>query len=212
LSIRLYVPRVITRFQNATASRQSCVAPARWAPDESGSRRRLVRWGSDKDAFHTEVAQHHLKLSELIMYANNEDVRHASSQHVPWSIPFDRFVSLGSSPSAVILLDLVSSQAVPRFDGRGARVQSGKHGQHCTQLRRHSYMGHQQITFSVSRPRQKWKPRDNCDPTSTLLKLVRRRIEGAVLEINTLEETACTAFQCMCANRPSACRPVRRSP
>jgi NADPH-ferrihemoprotein reductase len=76
---------------NATVSRQTCAALARWAPEESEARRRLVRWGCDKGAFHTEVAQHHLKLSELIMYANNEGV---PSQRAPWSIPFDRLVSL----------------------------------------------------------------------------------------------------------------------
>lgn len=90
-----------------------------------------MRWGSDKDGFHTEVAQHHLKLSELIMYANNEDVRKHVVPTRALVYPFRPIRLTGSSPSAAILLDLVSSQAVPRLDGRGARVQSGKHGRHC---------------------------------------------------------------------------------
>jgi NADPH-ferrihemoprotein reductase len=83
---------------NAVANRQACAGLARWAPEGSDARAKLERWGSDKDAYHTEVADACLKISEVLLVANGEDARSdptdPASQITSWNIPFDRIISI----------------------------------------------------------------------------------------------------------------------
>ncbi|KAK9899292.1 P450 reductase [Cystobasidium minutum MCA 4210] len=83
---------------NAVANRQACGALARWAPEGSAAREKLERWGSDKEAYHNEVAEPCLKLSEVLLAANGEEPRadpmDPASKITAWNIPFDRIISL----------------------------------------------------------------------------------------------------------------------
>jgi len=83
---------------NAVAARQTCAALARWAPEASEAKAKLEKWGSDKDAYHREVSERCLKLSELLIFANGEDYMADpfgdNYKVTAWDIPFDRIIGL----------------------------------------------------------------------------------------------------------------------
>lgn len=83
---------------NAVASRQACGGLSRWAPEGSAAREKLEKWGSDKDTYHTEVADACLKISEVLLVAAGEDPKadplDPASKITAWDIPFDRIISI----------------------------------------------------------------------------------------------------------------------
>lgn len=78
----------------STASRQTVGSLAKFAPTEQ-ARATLERLGSDKELYHSEVAEKCLKLSEVLILAAGDSLHSdpATTNYTQWSIPFDRIIS-----------------------------------------------------------------------------------------------------------------------
>lgn len=76
---------------SAVASRQTLALLARFAPTEE-AKERLLRWGTNKEAYSAEVAGPALKLAEVLQAAVGDSLE-APFDSTTWSIPFDRIVS-----------------------------------------------------------------------------------------------------------------------
>ncbi|KAI5479383.1 hypothetical protein MNV49_003717 [Pseudohyphozyma bogoriensis] len=79
---------------SAVASRQTLGQWAKFAPTPEAAET-LKRLGSDKDAYHAEVAEKCLKLSECLALAagNPLGTDPSSTEYTVWAIPFDRIIS-----------------------------------------------------------------------------------------------------------------------
>ena len=76
---------------SATASRQTIAFLARYAPNDE-ARDRLTRWGTDKEAYRSEIDGPALKLAEVLQAAMGESLVQPFQSAV-WAIPFDRIVT-----------------------------------------------------------------------------------------------------------------------
>ncbi|KAL5317223.1 hypothetical protein ACEPPN_014318 [Leptodophora sp. 'Broadleaf-Isolate-01'] len=76
------------------ASRQAIHSFARFAPSEK-ARAVLERLGTDKDAYHSEVAEKGLKLAEVLLVAAGDSLTAAPDtvKYTPWDIPFAHILS-----------------------------------------------------------------------------------------------------------------------
>lgn len=79
---------------SAVASRQTLSMLAQYAPNEK-AKLHLTQLGQDKDAYHKEVVEGHLRLAEVLQIVTGDDstVFPTSENTTFWPIPFDRIVS-----------------------------------------------------------------------------------------------------------------------
>ncbi|KAL7411249.1 cytochrome P450 reductase [Mrakia frigida] len=79
---------------SAVASRQTLSLLAQYAPSEE-IKARLTRLGSDKEVYHDEVVNGHLRLAEVLQIAagNDTTLPPTPSNTSVWTIPFDRIIS-----------------------------------------------------------------------------------------------------------------------
>lgn len=75
---------------SALASRQSLASFANFAPTEA-AKALLQKLGNDKEAYHKQVMDKGLRLSEVLLLAAGDDLH--TEHPTPWAIPFDRVIS-----------------------------------------------------------------------------------------------------------------------
>ena len=76
---------------SAVASRQTIASLARFAPTEE-AQAKLIRWGTNKEIYASEIAGPALRLAEVLQAAVGDRLEPPFRSTV-WSIPFDRIVS-----------------------------------------------------------------------------------------------------------------------
>lgn len=75
------------------AGRQALAALAKFAPTEAG-RAELEKIGSDKAYYQQQVGNHHHRVFEALQGAVGEDIDGDVSSAMPWTVPFDRVISV----------------------------------------------------------------------------------------------------------------------